>query len=361
MSLDKSTTDSAEIVKNGTGRLMVHSDGALGVDLHVAEGTLGFARFGTACPWLRFTFKRMWNNYVFDLSEMLLMNASGGRVDGGGKVVYISSGVGAGTEGSDVANVAANCAPKDMPPQSIWASDQSWNLAEPSGGYRERSPSALFDGVAWSKLRYNNTAPARSNPSSWKTFVVRLPATTAETYCYNFRNGYSNTGHPSDWLVEASADGLAWTTVDEQADQQPGAGTQQFYNGGLHYRLLGRLPGAAGLSAGATVRVDRGAVFDASGVAGGQTLDSITVDCAPGTGEATVKNVRLAATGMVNLLNYARQSEVVLPWSFVDSETGNSLDGWQVCVNGVADPKRRIAWRDGKLVVAGPGLLMMLK
>jgi len=357
VTIEAAETVVTSIKKSGTGRVSVYSSGKVGANLHVAAGTVGFAVWGTTNHWLRFTFKGMVSGQAFQLSEMLLMNSAGNRVDGGGSVVNITEGTWAGKQGSAVKNVDYSCAPKDMPAQSIWASDQSWINAEPEGAYRDRTPSAIFDGAPWTRLRYNTSCSA----SSPKTFVIRLPQTTTDLYCYNFRNGYSNTAHPSAWTVETSPDGLVWSVCDDQIGQQPPFGTQQFYNSGTHYLISAGKLGGAGLVAGANVRVDRGATFDASGVAGGQCIDRLTVDCAVGTGDGTLKNVRLAATGTVDLLNITRGTVIPLPLAFVDSVTTGDLAGWAVTIKGIAKPGYRLMWLNDRLTVYGPGMRIVIR
>ena len=348
----------AAIVKRGTGTTTLHQEAALDADVHVAEGTLAFARPGTTNHWLRFSFTQMYRGN-FDLSEMELMNAAGSRVDGGGAVVRIASGVGAGTDGSRVANAAADCAPQDMAPQSIWASDPGWLLNEPAGGYRDRSPSAIFDGQSWTRLRYS-TAPSAASP---KVFVVRLPAATAEVYQYNFRVGYSGITHPSAWKVETSPDGVSWTEADAHSDVTPPTGTKAHYNGDVHYRLLCGRDGAAGLAAGANVRVDRGATLDCSRVAGGQTLSRLTVDCAAGTGDGTLVNVAFAAAGEVRLVNFPAGTPLenyALPLVFTDAAAAANVHAWRLYVNGAATAKR-LAYRDGRLTCLPDGTFLVFR
>ena len=349
----------SEIIKTGTGTFLVHSEAALAADVHVAEGTLAFSRPGTTNHWLRFTFTKMNYNSAFQLSELVLMNAAGSRVDGGGQSVNITSGVGAGTGGSYVANADAGCAPQDMAPQSIWANDQSWLLNEPDGGYRDRSPSAIFDGQSWTRLRYS-TAPSDANP---KVFVVRMSANTAETYQYNFRTGYSGTTHPTSWKVETSPDGVNWTYSDAHNDVTPPSGVQAYYNGGVHYRLLGGRDGAAGFAAGANVQVDRGATLDCSHVTGGQTLSSLTVDCAAGTGDGTLVNVAFAAAGEVRLVNFPANTPLEnyeLPLVFTDAADTANAHAWTLYVNGVATTKK-LSYRNGRLICLPQGTALLFR
>ncbi len=347
-------------VKAGAGTTMLYqSSSALAADVHVAGGTLALARCGTTNHWLRFSFTGMNYDSSFQLSEMLLMDAAGNRVDGGGWTVRITSGVGEGTDGSPVANAAADCAPQDMAPQSVWASDHSWILSEPSGGYRDRTPSAIFDGQSWTRLRYNSKATTESP----KVFVVRVPANTAETYQYNFRTGYSGTTHPSAWKVETSPDGINWTESDSHSNVAPPSGTQAFYNYGDHYRLTCGRDGAAGLAPSANVQVDRGATLDCSRVTGGQTLANLTVDCAAGEGDGTFVNVAFAAAGTLRLVNLPAGTNLdnyELPLVFTDAAGTENVRTWTVLVDGVAI-RRKATYLNGRLVFLPDGTMLILR
>ena len=347
-----------QFVKTGVGKTVLHHDAAFPVDVEVAGGTLAFAAVGTTNSWLKFVFTKMHNNGSFSLSEMLLMDQAGKRVDGGGSVVTLSSGVGKGTDGSAVTNVENSCAIKDMTPKSIWASDPNWRYAEPAGGYRERSPSALFDGVSWTKLQYA-TAVSAASP---KTFVVRLPTTTTLTYCYDFRNGYSGQGQPSSWTVYASPTGEdgSWAEVDARADVVPPTGTQKFYNDGRHFELLNGAPTAFGLAAGVNVQVDAEATLDCSNVTGGQEISKLTIDWAKGAG--TLKGVRLATSGTLYIKKgAARMPYGDLGYAFDAAFASGDLSGWKVVVDGVEKPLVTLVWEDGKLTLRPGGMVILVR
>lgn len=358
----ESTT--AQIEKSGTGTLALCPESPVALGLHVAAGKVDFAREGSTGPWLRFTFKKMYNNSSFQLSELRLMNAAGTRVDGGGACVNITSGVGAGTQGSAVQNVAANCAPKDMPPQSVWASDSNWLLSEPSNGYRCRTPSALFDGQTWSRLYYSTGTPNLATPSTWKTFIVRLPATTAEVVQYNLRNGYSGTSHPSDWTVETSADGVTWALADVQSGQIPSSSSGQFYNGGVHYKVYGHGTGAAGLLPASSVQVDRGATLDFSNVTNGKVLQNLTIDCADaGTGDGLIRAAEFGPSGVLDLVNVPADLAVkdwTIPLLFSDVAGTGNLSSWTVRVNGEVQPLA-VACQSGRLCLLARGTIVIFR
>jgi len=335
-----SGTDIATIAKTGPGRLTLYSQGTVTAGVHVAAGTLGFAVPGTTARWFRFSFRRMPGNSAFRLSELWLLDKDGKATD----------------DRSYMKDCSAN-EPKDMERSSIWASDRSWMDKGSDSTRQYGSPKVLFDGSLNSLLGYETSVDPLT-PSSWKVFVLRLPRGTTVTSCYDFRNGFCGSQHPSEWSVETSTNGLQWTLVDEQLGQAPASGNDKWYNADAHYSLYAGLTGAAGLAAGCEVRVDRGAVFDASGVTGGQVIDTLAVDCSPGTGEAAFRNVRLADTGTLNLLgDWGDSLRCILPCVFEDSVLPQSFDGWTVYRNGrLQDPEMyRLYVANGRIVIRYKG------
>ena len=347
---DSSAIESAAgITKVGAGTTTICQTNVLAADVHVAEGTLALARPGTTNHWLRFSFTAMKDNSSFQLSEMVLMNAAGNRVDGGGSAVesYYSA----------VADADFECEPKDMLPKSVWASDQAWLYA--TTGYFDLSPSALFNGLAYTRVRYSSKA----TPENPKVFIVRMPAETTETYQYNFRNGYSGTIHPTAWSVETSPDGITWDPAGAYAHVAPPSAYPAYYNNGIHYPILGGCEGAAGFSGSANVQVDRGATLDCSRVTGGQVLSSLTVDCSAGEGVGTLVNVAFAAAGTINLENLPAGTSLIdyeLPLAITDASATANLRGWTVCVNGVPIGKE-LGYRNGRMVLVSSGMMIFVR
>ncbi len=344
--------DTGLLVKAGAGALTVCYDSAFGADLRVEAGTLRFSASGTTNHWFRFTFKGMNAGSGFELSEMMLMNKSGARVDGGGsnnETLRLSP----------VTNAPAAAAPADMVPRSVWASDQSWLLNEPAGGYRDRTPSSLFDGQSWTRVRYS-TLPTLGDSASWKKFVVRLPSAAGVTASYNFRNGYSGVNHPNHWAVESSSDGVNWTTVSQYWYITPPSGVQQYYNSGVHYKInTGDVAGAGGFNSTSLVQVYSGATLDGSLVTGGQAISKLAVDATAGGG--TLKNVTFAAGGALYLTNLpagTKLSNYEIPLSFDGVADTVAVRAWTVYVDGVARTDVRLAFIDGKLVIPSAGTMI---
>lgn len=354
---------SCEWVKTGAGTLAVVATNLISIpSLHVAEGTLRLSAGGTAHPWLRFSFSAMNPSSAnFCLSEIKVMDASGNRVDGGGAWTrlattdpFYDANV---PEGSDVANAPSDTTPGTMTPQSVWASDAMFSLNN-TPGYRERSPSCLFDGQAYTKLQYLSKATA-ANP---KVFVLRLPSGAANAAGYLFRNGYSGTTHPSAWTLESSPDGVNWTTVDSKSGVVPPSSNTTWYNGGEAWPInSGDVPGAAGFAPTAAVQVDEGAALDCSLVTGGQTLSNIVVDWALGGG--TIRNAVFAANGTLSVVN-APDANLVggteIPLDF-DGVTGTeNFRDWTLVVNGVSSSKR-IRFSNGRIAVGDPPTVMVFR
>ncbi len=340
------------LVKAGSGALMLCRDSVFGGDLRVEAGTLRFSASGTTNHWFRFTFKGMYTGYAFELSEMMLMNKSGARVDGGGsnnETLRLSP----------VTNAPAAAAPADMVPRSVWASDQGWLLNEPAGGYRDRTPSSLFDGQSWTRVRYS-TAATLSDPNSWKKFVVRLPSAAGLTASYNFRNGYSGVNHPNHWAVESSPDGVNWTTVSQYWYVTPPSGVKQYYNGGVHYKInTGDVAGAGGLSPTSLVQVCSGATLDGSLVTGGQVVSKLAVDATAGGG--TLKNVKFSTGGALYLTALpagTKLSNYEIPLTFDGVTNTAAVRSWTIYVDGVARTDVHLSFIDGKLAIPCFGTLI---
>ena len=342
---DAMAADVTAITKVGSGTTVLHQSSTLTPDVHVQGGTLALARLGTTNHWFRFSFTAMYNNENFQLSEMMLMDANGNRVDGGGSSVGYASAV---------TNADFECAPKDMLPKSVWASDQDWLYA--TTGYFDLTPSALFDGRNYTRVRYSSKA----TPENPKVFVVRMPETTTETCLYNFRIGYSSQNDPTAWTVETSPDGINWTQASSYSGVTPPTGVQAYYNYGVHYPFLLERSGAAGISASANVQVDRGATLDCSRVTGGQTLSNLTVDCAAGEGVGTLVNVAFAAAGTINLVNLPAETALdnyELPLAFTDVAATENVRDWAVSVNG-ASVSRKLSYRNGRFVFIPAGTII---
>lgn len=346
--------DDGQLVKAGSGALMVCRDSVFNADLRIEAGTLRFAASGTTNHWFRFTFKGMYTVTGFELSEMMLMNKSGVRVDGGGSYTGLLS---------PVTNAPAAAEPTNMVPKSVWASDPSWILSEPSNGYRDRTPSALFDGQSWTRLRYS-TMPTLGDPASWKKFVVRLPSAAGVTASYNFRNGYSNVNHPNHWAVESTPDGVNWTTVSQYWYITPPSGVaQSYYNNGVHYKInTGDMAGAGGFGSSSLVQVSSGAKLDCSLVTGGQVVSKLAVDATVGGG--TLKNVKFAASGALYLTNLpagTKLSNYEIPLTFDGVADTAAVRSWTVYADGVARTGVRLAFIDGKLVIPILGTFLSVR
>ena len=340
------------LIKAGAGALTLCLDSAFGADMRIETGTLRFSASGTTNHWFRFTFKGMYTGYAFELSEMMLMNKSGARVDGGGsnnETIRMSP----------VTNAPAAAAPTSMVPRSVWASDQGWLLTEPAGGYRDRTPSSLFDGQSWTRVRYS-TAATLSDPNSWKKFVVRLSSGAGLTASYNFRNGYSGNNHPNHWALESSPDGVSWTTVSEYWYITPPSGVQQYYNNGVHYKInTGDVAGAGGFGSSSLVQVCSNATLDCSLVTGGQTISKLAVDAAAGGG--TLKNVKCAAGGALYLTDLpagTKLSNYEIPITFDGVADTAAVRFWTVYVDGVVRTDVHLVFIAGKLVIPSPGTMI---
>lgn len=337
----------SKLEKNGPGTYTYMSGTAFAGDVHVKGGRLIFTAVGTTNEWLKFVFKDMWNGYPFELSEIKLVDAAGEML--------------AGTSYSDA---AADCAVKDLARKSIWASDQTW-LRKDLTGYYERNPSALLDGASYTRLVYNTGNTAKLNdPTTWKTFIIRLPETVTALSRFNFKNGYSSSrGGPEHWELWTSADGETWELSDDYACPAPKSGSGVLWKTDGHFAIRSGagIPGGGGVVATANVRVDSGAVLDCFSVAGGQIISHVTCDMVAGGG--TLCNVKFAASGVLTLVGVTKaqlKGGMTVPLTFEGVSGVENLSNWQVVVDGKVVSKS-LTWSDGKLTLAASGFVLVFR
>ncbi len=218
---------------------------------------------------------------------------------------------------------------------------------------------------------FTNPYPKQSDPNTWIVYTYRIPEGRA-IRGYNLRQAWGFSNYPKYWLLESSADGVTWETMDTQSNYTLPSSGQNWYNGGG----AGKLPSsmidfssqvkpttqtAGGLSSSANIKVASGATFDASLVTGGQEVSALTVDCSAGGG--TLKGVRFASSGTLYLVNVSaglNLSDYAVPLAFVGaSDTGN-VSSWTVRVNGSARTKR-VSWRNGGLFLPKLGTVVFVR
>lgn len=193
------------------------------------------------------------------------------------------------------------------------------------------------------------------------TLVFRLPLTAGRTVGYNFNKGYAVS--PTDWTLETSPDGKTWQLVDERKNVVTPANAE-WYNGGTDWPVnAGDMPGGAGIAATTPVQVKSGATFDGSGVGtDGQELAALVVDYAE-LGVGTLKGVRLATTGTLDVVNVPEDTRLggfEVPLAFLGGAFPSDFAGWTVRVNGQPS-KCSLTGANGKLTLLAPGMLLLFR
>ena len=105
-------------------------------------------------------------------------------------------------------------------PGEFWASSTySWV------GNGSEGPGNLFDANTATKACLGAPAPTDENDSSkYCVITMRLAdsATPVATYSFTTANDSTPARSPSYWTLEASRDGVNWTTIDEKTNWRSG-------------------------------------------------------------------------------------------------------------------------------------------
>ena len=184
---------------------------------------------------------------------------------------------------------------------------------------------------------------------SWLAFRVAAGNNRVQSYLPAKASGITWYWHPSSWLFQTSSDGINWKTVDVQtgAIRESGYGSTPFVIKGF------LADGAAGFDPSANVKVASGASLDASGVAGGQTLERLTVDWTAGAG--TITGVTIAEDGVLDLVNVpadTRLGGTNVPVTLSGLSDAANFGTWTVRVNGTAT-QERLRWNGSALRILG--------
>ena len=187
-----------------------------------------------------------------------------------------------------------------------------------------------------------------TNPDS--AVAVEFCLTNSENSTgYNLRSGGASSNRyttPLSWTVESSADGTAWTLVDDRVDVEWAKPTTAFTtidgvaatNDGelnaTNYMKLTRFP-LSPIAGPVSLCVEEGAVVDFRAVVGGQPVSGITIDW-DNPGQGVVLGAKPAANGTLNFVNLPSGT---LPTAFsLPFSSGADMTvvtEWRVTVNGV--------------------------
>ena len=225
-------------------------------------------------------------------------------------------------------------------------------------------------GGAAEEMEIDCSAVDPADESTWVDVTFRLAANTASK-TYNLVRRYSfyvttwAGGMPSSWVVESSPDGINWDRMDDRVVDKPGQ--KYFSNVGASYNwyerpggfplTTGHLNGSKGFDPAIEFQVDPGATLDCSYMDEAQTLANLTVDAVTGAG--TIRNVALAADGVLRILN-APKGRLSIPLTFVGSSGFENLPNWKVYINGKL-VERTASWSGTTIDVEASGLLLIVR
>lgn len=350
---------SAGLIKTGAGTFMVNQRNALTASvLDVREGVLKLSGAGSTNEWWRVTINE--SGYRLNLAAIGLFadDTLNSVLDG-----YTYS------QAEDVAGLARGRIYYDTEKYVVDSTGVKTSVAENDPVTFTNNAAVLLDSdpKTGMTLRLNGG----SNPNGIAFTFRRADGEDVPVTAYSLRYpiNASQVAHnydarsPNKYVIETSADGVDWMMVGEVGSR--GEGTWGSWTDNRSFPLdlpAGRdVPGAKGLAAGVSVRVAEGATLDCSNVADGVELSALTVDLALGGG--MLRNVRLATTGTLDLINLptkAKLSGYEIPLTFESSVTTGDLSGWTLRVNG-AEVNRTLAWKDGKLTVCSNGLAIIFR
>ena len=361
------------IVKSGAGTYSYAGDAALDIDaLTVSAGEFRLSGpRGTTNRWWRFTLKQCADTSRYaNLSGLRLLD---GVLTAEGKY---SPADGAAPD-PDYPNGSRSSYSRNTGDPSTY-NRYNWNYTYQQGrgtptyttAWTTRgSGQTLEPNVIWVAdpttlaCEFTNPYPKQTDPNTWIVYTYRIPE-GRPIRGYNLRQAWGFSNYPKYWLLESSADGVTWETMDSQSNYALTASGQSWYNNGGAGKLPSSmidfgsqvkptLPTTGGLASDANIKVASGATFDASLVTGGQEISALTVDY---TGGGTLKGIRFASSGTLNLQNVPNGTNIndyTVPLTFENVVGTPSLSDWTVVAtyaNG-STREKKLYWDNGVLRV----------
>ena len=376
-------TGATRVVKNGAGAFSYAGDAALDVDaLTVSAGEFRLSGpRGTTNRWWRFTIKQC-------ADATAKANLSGLRLLDG---VLTAENKYQPADGAapdpDYPNGSRSSYSRNTGAPSTY-NRYNWNFTYQQGNgtptytaawTARGSGQTLEPNVIWVAdpttlaCEFTNPYPKQSDPNTWIVYTYRIPE-GRPIRGYNLRQAWGFSNYPKYWVLESSANGVTWETMDSQSNYALTASGQSWYNNGGAGKLPSSmidfgsqvkptLPTAGGLASDANIKVASGATFDASLVTGGQEISALTVDYAGG---GTLKGVRFASSGTLSLQNVPAGTNLTgfaIPLTFEDVVGTPALANWTAVVNyanGVTREKIMI-WENGILRLSSGGFMLVVR
>ena len=376
-------TGASRVVKNGAGAFSYAGDAALDVDaLTVSAGEFRLSGpRGTTNRWWRFTIKQC-------ADATAKANLSGLRLLDG---VLTAENKYQPADGAapdpDYPNGSRSSYSRNTGAPSTY-NRYNWNFTYQQGNgtptytaawTARGSGQTLEPNVIWVAdpttlaCEFTNPYPKQSDPNTWIVYTYRIPE-GRPIRGYNLRQAWGFSNYPKYWLLESSADGVTWETMDTQSNYALTASGQSWYNNGGQGKLPSSMidfssqvkpttPTTGGLSPAANIKVASGATFDASLVTGGQEVSALTVDYAGG---GTLKGVRFASIGTLSLQNVPNGTdlnEFAIPLTIEGVVGTPNLANWTVLAtyaNGNTREKK-LYWDGSGLRIRSAGFVIVVR
>ncbi len=285
--------------------------------------------------YIRVTFMQTCGNTIMQLSELLLYDVNGNRVNAGLQM-FINDGVAA-----------------TAIPAGYFCRGGSYAHGNNEDADR------LFDGNTGTKWCATNN-DMKGDPANYRVITMHLADNAEPVYAYNFLTANDALGRtPCAWKVEGSLDGVVWETLDQQSGlAQPAAYfTPVSPYGDYHFSGVSENTALASL-----VQADAGAVVNVNDA--NMTIPGFRVDLKLGGG--TVNDFRAAANGRLEVENFpagVSLNNYLLPLTVnpVDNKKAD-LSGWKVSVNGTEIESLRVMLNsENKLFLLYAGTVFILQ
>ncbi len=320
--------------KRGTGTLTMDVDESFTGSIVAREGNVCFSE-GITSKWFRFTVRKtnLYAGEAMQFSEFKLLDATGAR------------------QGLNLAEATTGTAADRLAPGTFCVA------AEYKTGSSSEGLVRVFDGLTntkWCVIGVKDLIDGKE--SAWRTFTLRLPEDATPIVAYNLTTANDALARtPSSWLLETSADGIIWQTLDDR--------TEVSYPSTLFTDLNGGTPFP--LTVSTESKVVRATVEAAEGVTvcvrdETTQLSALRIDCTAGAG--TFAGVSFAAEGALYLTNAGNLgTTATLPMTLTDARNAENVCNWKVYVDGVLKPGWKVSVSGTTLRLAAGGTLIYVR
>lgn len=315
---------------------LVAENASVSGTLHVASGDVACRSERFSAKYWRLSITKLKNTTSgTQISEFALYDKYGTRLN------------------SDLTN-AGNAVPASSLAAGQYSSFKGTGALSSSGS---EGASNLFDNAVSTKL----CASGSVSTASPVIIVMRLADTAAPVRSYLFASANDHDERdPSDWTLEASADGTSWATVDTRTGVSASSTRKSYsaYNDGVPYTVSNAPLNGAVLALGTTVKVDPGASL--SFAAAPTPVSSLAVD---GGGAGAIDTLTVAPNGALHLTGVPRAalSGYIVPLTIGQIAQRENLRSWTVYLDGVAQRNAKILVQGSTLYIGQGGTMVIFR